>query len=66
MVNLLEVLYGVTALAALLAFLFWLRARRTPVAAQTARLERLARRFGLGAAGTALICVLLYWYLSPA
>jgi hypothetical protein len=63
MVNLLEFLYAATVVVAVLALVAWLRSRKGDAAAPRRRV--LARRLFLGAAGLAILCVGMYWYLSP-
>jgi hypothetical protein len=61
-VNLLEALYVVTALAAVIAALAWLQSRGGGDRAE--RYRRRMRRFLTLALALAVLCASLYWYLG--
>ena len=63
MVNLLEALYVVVAVCAVIAALAWVQSRAP--GERSARYRRRFRRFGWLTVGTAAAAALLYWYLSP-
>jgi hypothetical protein len=63
MVNLLEALYVVVALSALITALAWIQSRAP--GDRSVRYRRRFRRFGWLTLGTGAAALLLYWYLSP-
>jgi hypothetical protein len=63
MVNLLEALYVVVALSALITALAWIQSRAP--GDRSVRYRRRFRRFGWVTLGTAVAAALLYWYLAP-
>jgi cytochrome bd-type quinol oxidase subunit 2 len=63
MVNLLETLYIVAAISALITGLAWIQSRAP--GDRSVRYRRRFRRFGWLTLGTAAAAAILYWYLSP-